>query len=254
MTQIFYGGDREAAYNGGQHGWQYAAFQFDVDGPVDIIVGGCQSSQVNATVTDDKGDLLKELATGEALGCGGVAIYKYTGNAATLRVYCGQYCPSIKVQKPTKENFVASWNWTKKPAALNKEINYSVGWLSADNGISMYVDASASKLYAVGRDNAQFNKNARLLVPVYGINDEVAVIGFPGYTGFSIHGENYTSDATGIKVNAEDVMQGYIVITSTDDNKYIKTVVIFITTVFNSFQFLFFSFFASFFLIFCSYK
>ena len=224
VTQIFYGGDREAAYNGGQHGWQYAAFQFDVDGPVDIIVGGCQSSQVNATVTDDKGDLLKELATGEALGCGGVAIYKYTGNAATLRVYCGQYCPSIKVQKPTKENFVASWNWTKKPAALNKEINYSVGWLSADNGISMYVDASASKLYAVGRDNAQFNKNARLLVPVYGINDEVAVIGFPGYTGFSIHGENYTSDATGIKVNAEDVMQGYIVITSTDDNKYIKTV------------------------------
>lgn len=224
VTQIFYGGDRNAARNGGQHGWQYAAFQFDVDGPVDIIVGGCLSSQVNATVTDDKGNLLKELATGEALGCGGVAIYKYTGDAATLRVYCGQYCPSIKVQKPTKENFVASWDWTKKPAALNKEINYSVGWLSADNGISMYVDANASKLYAIGRDNAQFNKNARLLVPVYGINDEIAVIGYPDYTGFSIHGVNYTSDATGIKANAEDVMQGYIVITSTDDNKYIKTV------------------------------
>ena len=39
VTQIYYGGDRTAAYNGGQHGWEYAAFQFAVDGPVDIIIG-----------------------------------------------------------------------------------------------------------------------------------------------------------------------------------------------------------------------
>ena len=38
VTQIFYGGDRTAMYNGGQHGWQYAAFQFDVDGPSLVVV------------------------------------------------------------------------------------------------------------------------------------------------------------------------------------------------------------------------
>ena len=89
VTQIFYGGDRTAAYNGGQHGWQYAAFQFDVDGPVDIIIGGCQHSNVNATITDVNDNVLAELDT-KSIGCGGSAWYRYKGKAATLKVYCGQ--------------------------------------------------------------------------------------------------------------------------------------------------------------------
>lgn len=227
VTQIFYGGDRTAMYNGGQHGWQYAAFQFDVDGPVDIIIGGCQHSNVNATITDIEGSFSKELDT-KTIGCGGVAIYKYTGKATTLKVYCGQYCPTIKVQSPTKESFEASWDWTQEPDALYKVINYSVGWLSADNGISMYVDASNGKL-AENNGKAQFNANTRLLVPVYGTDDEITVIGYPNgktvmYTGFSVHGKEYTTDLKNYKVSAEDVKQGYIVITSTGDNKYLKTV------------------------------
>ena len=227
VTQIFYGGDRTAMYNGGQHGWQYAAFQFDVDGPVDIIIGGCQHSNVNATITDIEGSFSKELDT-KTIGCGGVAIYKYTGKATTLKVYCGQYCPTIKVQSPTKESFEASWDWTQEPDALYKVINYSVGWLSADNGISMYVDASNGKL-AENNGKAQFNANTRLLVPVYGADDEITVIGYPNgktvmYTGFSVHGKEYTTDLKNYKVSAEDVKQGYIVITSTGDNKYLKTV------------------------------
>ena len=227
VIQIFYGGDRTAMYNGGQHGWQYAAFQFDVDGPVDIIIGGCQHSNVNATITDIEGSFSKELDT-KTIGCGGVAIYKYTGKATTLKVYCGQYCPTIKVQSPTKESFEASWDWTQEPDALYKVINYSVGWLSADNGISMYVDASNGKL-AENNGKAQFNANTRLLVPVYGADDEITVIGYPNgktvmYTGFSVHGKEYTTDLKNYKVRAEDVKQGYIVITSTGDNKYLKTV------------------------------
>lgn len=222
VTQIFYGGDRTAAYNGGQHGWQYAAFQFDVDGPVDIIIGGCQHSNVNATITDVNDNVLAELDT-KSIGCGGSALYRYKGKAATLKVYCGQYCPSIKVQNPTKDSFEASWDWTKEPDALYKTINYSVGWLLADNGISMYVDASKGKLSDNG-GKAQCVNNTHLLVPVYGSDDEISVIGWGGsYTSYSIHGVNYTGNAT-VTVDADDVKQGYIVITGTSDNNYIKTI------------------------------
>ena len=223
VTQIFYGGDRNAARNGGQHGWQYAAFQFDVDGPVDIIIGGCTYSNVNATITDINGTFSEELDT-RSIGCGGVAIYKYTGEATTLKVYCGQYCPTIKVQKPSKADFKASWNWGEQPEALNKLINYSVGWLSADNGISMYVDANSSRLDGKDRNNAQFNAGARLLVPVYGANDVISVKPFPNYGGYSIHGVEYTGDVNELKVSAADVEQGFIEIISTADNKYLSSV------------------------------
>ena len=223
VEQIFYGGDRTAAHNGGQHGWQYAAFQFDVDGPVDIIIGGCQFSNVNATITDVNGTFSEELDT-KSIGCGGVAIYKYIGEATTLKVYCGQYCPTIKVQKPSKENFEASWDWSKRPEALNKSINSSVGWLSADNGISIYVDAINSKLDGKDRDNAQFNNGARLLLPVYGANDVISVKPYPGYGGYSIHGDVYTGDVNNLKVSTADVEQGFIEIKSTGDNKYLSCV------------------------------
>ena len=225
VTQISYPGDRTAAYdddNGYQHGWQYAAFQFAVDGPVDIIIGGCQYSNVNATITDVNDNVLAELDT-KSIGCGGSAWYRYKGKAATLKVYCGQYCPSIKVQNPTKDSFEASWDWTKEPDALYKTINSSVGWLLADNGISMYVDASKGKLSDNG-GKAQCVNNTRLLVPVYGSDDEISVIGWGGiYTSYSIHGVNYTGNAT-VTVDADDVKQGYIVITGTSDNNYIKTI------------------------------
>lgn len=125
VEQIFYDGDRTAKRNGGQHGWEYAAFQFDVDGPVDIIIGCCQHSEVDATVTDTEDNILKEWSNTRELGCGGIVTYKYTGGKNTLKVYCGQYCPTIKVQKASKEDFEATWDWTKELDALYKEISVS---------------------------------------------------------------------------------------------------------------------------------
>ena len=234
VTQISYEGDRTAARNGIQHGWQYAAFQFDVEGPVDIIIGGCGYSGVNATITDAKGSFSKELDT-NGIGCGGVAVYKYIGGANTLKVYCGQFSTSIKVQKTNQESFEATWDWTDdntlSEIVLNAKgteglVSSSVCWLPADsnNDISMYVDAFNNGGLRDNGNSAQCVTGTRLLVPVYSVGDKVSVVGYGGsYTNYSIHGTTYTGNAD-VEANADDVKQGYIVITGTDNDNYLKSV------------------------------
>ena len=234
VTQISYEGDRTAARNGIQHGWQYAAFQFDVDGPVDIIIGGCGYSGVNATITDAKGSFSKELDT-NGIGCGGVAVYKYIGGANTLKVYCGQFSTSIKVQKTNQESFEATWDWTGdntlRKIVLNAQgteglVSSSVCWLPADsnNDISMYVDAFNNGGLRDNGNSAQCVTGTRLLVPVYSVGDKISVVGYGGsYTDYSIHGTTYTGNAD-VEANADDVKQGYIVISGNINNNYIKSV------------------------------
>ena len=211
------------------HGWQWAAFQFAVDGPVDIVVGGCQFSGVNATITDINDNVLAELDT-KTVGCGGSALYRYTGKATTLRVYCGQYCPYLEVKKnqaSPEEDFTATWDWTEDDNTLSAKgiIQNKYCWLASDDNssVSMFVDATQGKL-SHNTDKAQCINNTRLLVPVYSIDDEISVIGWGGkYTKYSIHGTIYPANAT-VKADADDVKQGYIVIAGTDNNNYLKSV------------------------------
>lgn len=226
VTQISYD-QKGARHNDTQHGWQWYAIKFAVDGPVDIYVGGCQQIQNPVDVaylTDGSGTKIADLDNKTA-GCNGYAAYHYAGPAGTLKLYCGQYCPAIRVARADKESaeFTASWDWTKKPEALNRTIDSTIGWLQSDEpDVDMFVAAASGKL-AVNGDNAQFNSGTELYVPVYGLNDKLTVIGYPGSTAFSVHGVSYTTDATNIEVTQADVDQGYISILATND-KYLKTV------------------------------
>lgn len=226
VTQISYD-QKGARHNDTQHGWQWYAVQFAVDGPVDIYVGGCQHIQNLdnvAYLTDGSGTKIADLDNKTA-GCNGYAAYHYTGPAGTLKLYCGQYCPAIRVARADKESteFTASWDWTKKPEALDRTIESTIGWLQSDEpDVDMFVAAASGKL-AVNGDNVQFNSGTELYVPVYGLNDKLTVIGYPGSTAFSVHGVSYTTDATNIEVTQADVDRGYISILATD-NGYLKTV------------------------------
>ena len=232
VTQIGYP-QNKARFNDATHGWQWAAFQFDVDGPVDIVINGCRFSDVNATITDVNDNELIALDT-KSIDCDGGALYRYTGKATTLKVYCGMYCPYIFVRKAQKSpdgDFTASWDWTQEDNNTlskygeNGEIIKNHDWLTADDNslVSMFVDASHGKLSDNG-GKAQCIAKTRLLVPVYGSEDEVSVVGWGGiYTNYSIHGTTYTGNAT-VRPNADDVRQGYIVITGTDNNNYLKTI------------------------------
>lgn len=105
VTQISYP-QNGVSFNGAQHGWCWYAIEFDVDGPVKITLGGCQyiNSGYEGYVTDGNGNKLGDISNKtsncyDADETNNVGTYNYTGGEGKLRVYCGQYCPYIKVEK-----------------------------------------------------------------------------------------------------------------------------------------------------------
>ncbi len=91
-----------ASYNGAQHGWVDYTIGFKVDGPVRITLGGCQYANKAATVTSGNTKTLLATIDTKSVGCyhnGGVATWTYNVESSdSLIVYCGQYCPYIKVE------------------------------------------------------------------------------------------------------------------------------------------------------------
>lgn len=88
----------EAKFNDKTHGWQWFAAKFSVDGPVKITIQGCEYAAENsAYIENGKGEKLITLDT-RSIGCSGFATYEYKGEAGQLTVYCGQYCPLLKVE------------------------------------------------------------------------------------------------------------------------------------------------------------
>ncbi len=87
-----------AKYNDKTHGWQWFAARFSVDGPVKITIQGCEYAAENsAYIENGKGEKLITLDT-RSIGCSGFATYEYKDEAGQLTVYCGQYCPLLKVE------------------------------------------------------------------------------------------------------------------------------------------------------------
>ncbi len=94
-----------SAYNGAQHGWIDYQLGFKTDGPVRITFGGCQYANKKATVTSGTTKNLLGTIDTKSVGCykpsdgSGTATWTYNSEAAdSLIVYCGQYCPYIKVE------------------------------------------------------------------------------------------------------------------------------------------------------------
>ena len=100
VTQVSYA-QNGAQYKDADHGWRWFAAKFAVDGPVKITLGGCQYANAGqGIVTDEVGQELGTIDT-KSVGCyhnGGSASFEYTGEAKTLIVYCGEYCPMMKVE------------------------------------------------------------------------------------------------------------------------------------------------------------
>ena len=112
VTQVGYS-QHGSSFHGSTHGWCWVAFKFAVDGPVKVSLGGCQYAAANsAYVCSAKKDLNGDGKVDEAdtygfidtqaVGCyhnGGIATWVYNYEEAdTLIVYCGEYCPYIKVE------------------------------------------------------------------------------------------------------------------------------------------------------------
>ena len=137
VTQVSYA-QNGAQFHGADHGWRWFAAKFTVDGPVKITLGGCQYAEKGqGIVTDEAGQELGTIDT-KSVGCyhnGGVASFEYKGEAKTLIVYCGEYCPMMKVEKieaNVAEKSIYKTNFKDWEAVASSESETSVQKTTTD--------------------------------------------------------------------------------------------------------------------------
>jgi len=96
FTQVSYP-QNAAGYNGTTHGHTWFAVKFAVKGATKITLEGCNyQSGYTGYVTDKDGNKLGDIVNDK---CGELVSYTYNSEEEnTLTVYCGQYCPYIKVE------------------------------------------------------------------------------------------------------------------------------------------------------------
>ncbi len=91
----------------------------------------------------------------------------------------------------------------------------------AKDGIKMTVEANGATFRNNGGTNIQVRTGAVFKVPVQSTDDVVTVNGYPNYSFYAI-GNNTTvlNDVNTYKAKLADVEQGYVAITSMNDNNY----------------------------------
>ena len=139
------------------------------------------------------------------------------------------YCVTVEIDKMPAAGVSAKWDFKNNlPAGIQEATNFqgNEGDLqSTVEGILMHVDATAGKLYCVGRNNAQMNPGTVLQVPVYSTKDVVTVEGYPGYCHFAVGGdENGDETTVAHTATASEVRTGYVEVTATAGNNYIYCV------------------------------
>lgn len=82
-------------YHQDVHGWCWYGIEFYVDRDVNITIGGCDyQNGYYGYLEQEDGTRIADITNDK---CDGTFTYKYTGGLQKLKLYCGQYCPSIKV-------------------------------------------------------------------------------------------------------------------------------------------------------------
>lgn len=223
VTQITYPQYGVSYNSGNSHGTSWYAIEFAVDEPVRIILGGCEFTG-HATyqwpegcVKDASGKTLCDNFNTDAAGCYGYGIYDYTGEATTLKVYCGQYCPYIRVEKLAKPQFVAVWDWKNaNPASVSSlDLNNEACYVpSTVSGISLLASSVGKNLKNNG-NNLYMNNGGELKIPAYSVGD---VISFyfhsSGATWGAAHINGASAGLSGqnvdYQVTSDDVHRGYV--------------------------------------------
>ena len=113
----------------------------------------------------------------------------------------------------------AKWDFKNDlPEGIQAATNYqktTVDIPSTVEGVSIHVDATKGKLYCVGRNNAQFNENTVLQVPVKSTRDVVVVENYPTYQSYTIGGVAATADVNEHRATTDEVAKGYVEIVAT---------------------------------------
>ncbi|MGX8696407.1 MAG: hypothetical protein ACSW8D_08485, partial [Prevotella sp.] len=172
------------------------------------------------------------------------AVTSYTATAADVAqgyveiVNKGQYLIAIQVVQteddggdvPVAVDVKATWDYANASvmdATMALSGTTEAGTVKAveDNGVEMIVEANGATFRNNG-NNIQVRKGAVFKIPVKNAGDIVTVKGYPGYSYYTI-GSNTTeitntqdNPYTEYKASAVDAQEGFVAVTSTNDNNY----------------------------------
>ena len=203
-----------------------------VPGAVKILVGQCTYSSKVIKVTNAAGE---EVATATpATACwkndrNNVTEIIYKGAATTLTITGMDYCPFVAVEKiDVPQDVTGTWSFANAgimEATMAFSGSSEAGEVEAaeKNGLKMTIEANGATFRNNG-DNIQVRTGAVFKIPVKTAGDLITVVGYPGYSYYTIAGSDELNDENTYKAKISDAEAGYVTITSKNDNNYFKSI------------------------------
>ncbi|MBQ8152871.1 MAG: hypothetical protein IJ069_04235 [Prevotella sp.] len=208
--------------------------QVPVGSTKDIVTVVSYPGQSKYTVGDED-------ATGQNTFSHTATVAEVTQGYVEITPTATSYIYSIKVvmnepeegDEPVATDVTATWDFSNENVMAEAvALSASSGTVKAveDNGILLTVEANNATFRNNG-NNIQVREGAVFKVPVKNAGDEVIVKGYPNYSSYtvgnitveSLNGNGATSDAT-YKAKASDATQGYVTITSNNNNNYFYSI------------------------------
>ena len=218
-----------------EHGSTNLKVVVPVPSAVKILVGQCTYSGKDIIVSNSNGETVATATPAQACwkndrSC--VTELTYNGPATTLTITGPDYCPYVALQKIADPipDITATWDYAN--AAVMEATMALSGTTEAGTvksieheDVFMAVEANGATFRNNG-NNIQVRKGAVFKIPVKNAGDIVTVKGYPNYSYYTI-GSNATeitntqdNPITEYKASAVDAQEGFVAVTSTNDNNY----------------------------------
>ena len=215
-----------------EHGCTNLKVVTAVPGAVKILVGQCTYSSKDIVVTNKAGETVATATPAQACwknDKSNVTELIYKGPATTLTITGPDYCPFVAVEKiDVPQDVTGTWNFGNtdmQTAFMTLSGSNDAGEVEAieKNGLKMVVEANGATFRANG-DNMQVRSGAVFKVPVKNAGDLITVVGYPGYSYYTIGGSEELNNENTYKAKLSDAEAGYVAVTSKNDNNYYKSI------------------------------
>ncbi len=203
-----------------------------VPGAVKILVGQCTYSSKDIVVTNKAGETVATATPAQACwknDKNNVTELIYKGPATTLTITGPDYCPFVAVEKiDVPQDVTGTWNFGNtdmQATFMTLSGSNEAGEVEAieKNGLKMTVEANGATFRANG-DNMQVRSGAVFKIPVKNAGDLITIVGYPGYSYYTIGGSEELNNENTYKAKISDAEAGYVAVTSKNDNNYYKSI------------------------------
>ena len=223
----------DGGYYYNTHGWTFGPGQtinLWVAGDATITIGGCAYSSGEPITITNSDDQTVGTVSGKNDSDGGINTFEYEGPATRLTLTFGgrDYIHSVAIVNHSKAVAVdvkGTWDYADADimaatmAFSGKKESGEVEDMEK-NGLKMIIEANGANFRNNG-NNIQVATGAVFKIPVANAGDVVTIKGYPGYSKYTIGQEKTVrSDESVYTATEEDAQQGFVAVTSADNNNY----------------------------------